>query len=337
MAIGGSAGSIEPLLELVQGLPESLAAAVLVVIHGGRGGHALPRILERAAALPVEEARDGQPVRVGQIYVPPADHHLLLADDHVSVTHGPEVNRTRPAIDPLFQSVAAHAGPLGVGVVLSGALDDGAAGLAAIHRAGGLAVVQDPDESAFPSMPGAALDLVPGARRVVRAGLAAAVVDAVEAAPRAQWSPSADDLKREVAALEIPLHPADPAQLGAPAVFGCPDCGGTLWELVGDAELRFRCRVGHGYTARSLLDAQSGNIERGLWIAIRALEEQAALAWRLARRAQASGDESACARFERQAISAENHAAAIRGILREEPGAIDAGTPTGTRGVAQAD
>ena len=158
IVVGASAGGVETLSRLVSDLPEDLPAAVFVVLHvGPHWTTALPRILARQTKLPLDHARDGEPIEPGRVYVARPDHHLLVERGVVRVTAGPKEDGHRPSIDALFRSAAAGFGPRVVGVVLSGTLDDGTAGLRAIHERGGLAVVQDPDDALFPGMPESAL------------------------------------------------------------------------------------------------------------------------------------------------------------------------------------
>jgi two-component system chemotaxis response regulator CheB len=167
VVIGASAGGVEALGTFVSGLPAELPAAVFVVLHVLPGGaSALPRILARRSRLPVAAATDGEPIERGRIYVAPPDHHLLVDADRVQLTRGPLEKGHRPAVDPLFRSAAqAHGGRV-IAAVLSGALDDGAAGLRTVAEAGGATLVQDPAEALYPSMPQSALRKVPGTRVV---------------------------------------------------------------------------------------------------------------------------------------------------------------------------
>ena len=154
IAVGASAGGVEALIDLVRDLPEDLPAAIFVVLHvAATETSALPRILARHSPLPVKHAVDGEPIVLGQIYVAPPDRHLLVHEDHVRVVRGPRENNHRPAVDPLFRSAALAYGPRVVGVVLSGSLDDGAAGLQAISLAGGIGIVQDPEDALYRGMP----------------------------------------------------------------------------------------------------------------------------------------------------------------------------------------
>ncbi len=273
IVVGASAGGIEALTALLSRLPEDLDAAVLVVVHmPAQGGPALRQILGRAARLPVGLAADNEPLRSGRVYVSVGDFHLLVGAGRVYVRQGPRENGYRPAIDPLFRSAAVYYGPRVIGVVLSGNLSDGTAGLLAIRRQGGLAVVQDPDDAVYDSMPNSAIEEA-GADHVVPAEqmgelLARLVAEEIEVA-----DPTAD----RVLTTEVRLMEAgDPGEVhpGRPSPWPCPDCNGVLWEVEDGPVLRFRCRVGHAWSAESLLAQQADGVEGALWMALRALEDR---------------------------------------------------------------
>ena len=161
IVVGASTGGVEALSTLVAGLPEDFPAAVFSVIHfPPQARSVLPRILSKAGLLPAKHAVDGEPIRSGQIFVARPDYHLMLEWERVRVVHGPRENRCRPAVDPLFRSAARAYGPRVIGVVLTGALDDGTAGLLAVKSQGGVAVVQDPEDALVPGMPSSALRYV---------------------------------------------------------------------------------------------------------------------------------------------------------------------------------
>lgn len=321
VTIGASAGGLEPLLEICRSLPATLDAAVLVVMHVSSSGPSrLPHLLGARSPLPAAHAQNGESLRPGAIRVAPPDHHLLVDDGAtLRVVRGPRENRTRPAVDPLFRSAALAFGPRVIGVVLSGTLDDGAAGLATIRAAGGVAVVQDPEEAMYPGMPSAAIR-VAGADHCVPAGrIGPTIVELVAAPDRRRFAgthavdPGARHDDR-IARLELSaVH--DQQRPGRPSAFGCPDCGGALWEIDASGPLRFRCRVGHSYGVDALLDGQRTSVEHGLWNALRALEEQASLAERLADRAREDGDALVAEGFAGQARAAHEQAESIRGLI----------------------
>jgi two-component system chemotaxis response regulator CheB len=289
IVMGVSAGGVEALRVALRGLPSDLPAAVFVVMHvSPRGPGRLATVLSRGASLPVEEVADGEGIRHGRVVIAPPDMHLMLERHRIRVMRGPKQNRTRPAIDPLFRSAAVAFGPRVIGVVLTGNLDDGTAGLQAIKSRGGLAIVQDPDDAEFPGMPQSAVDHVAVDARLplfaIPAALARMTTEEVELPPPTPRP----DLEIEARSDAGAGHMEDMETIGTPSVFSCPECRGTLWE-VGAAELaRFRCRVGHAYTAESLVAQQDDALEDALWAALRALEEHATLARRMAERFRAS-------------------------------------------------
>lgn len=310
IAVGASAGGVEALRALVAGLPPAYPGVVLVVLHMPRDApSSLAAILDRSGPLPAGAAVDGDRLRFGRIVVASSDRHLLVVDGRLRLSRGPAENGHRPAIDPLFRSVARAYGPRAVGVLLSGARDDGAEGLASIAQCGGTTVVQDPADALYPSMPRAALrrltpDHVEPAAKI--GGLLAGIT--ALGSPR-QPVPDADPvLDAEVAMAELAPVTADELA-GLPAGYGCPSCGGALFEF-GEVP-RFRCRVGHAWSARALLAEQAVAVEGALWMALRALEEKASLSRRMAE-ARPGGHS---ARFRQTAADAEAAGTAIRDLI----------------------
>lgn len=321
IVIGASAGGIEAVRQLIGELPPDLEAAVLVVLHtSGRGGSLLPQILGRATRLEASHPRDGERIRHGQIYIAPPDFHMLVEDGHMRVLQGPRENLHRPAIDPLFRSAAVHAGRRTIGVVLTGLLDDGTSGLMVVKAHGGAAIVQDPETAMFSAMPKNALEQVPEATVLPLERIAAELMRLVkEALPEEEKDPPAPGtteaketrfLEREMPQISNGERP------GEPSVFACPDCGGVLWELEENGFLRFRCRVGHAFTARHLRAEQRHAVETALWSALRALEESAALYHRLADKAAVLRPSTA-SRFRERAQNTEENARVLREFLVE--------------------
>ncbi|MEA2639736.1 MAG: two-component system, chemotaxis family, protein-glutamate methylesterase/glutaminase [Chloroflexota bacterium] len=323
VVIGASAGGVEAMRQVVHGLPADLDAAVFVVMHmGASSSSALAHILARNGPLPARQATDGEPIVGGQIYVARPDFHLLIDDGHVCLSHGPRENSYRPAVDALFRSAAEARASHVIGVVLSGALDDGSAGLLQIKRSGGVAMVQDPADALFPSMPQNALDLVD-------VDYTLSATDLGPLIGRLVAVPVAGRGVRGAVAELVPSTPVTPTQevamargelpgqaLPGPASgFTCPECGGALWEFDEGNGFRFRCQVGHGYAAESLFKEQGGTLEAALWTALRAIQQRALLARRLAGRASGLGHKGAEARFEEQARELDEQAETIRRVL----------------------
>jgi two-component system chemotaxis response regulator CheB len=180
IVIGASAGGVEALKTVVSGLPADLAAAVLVILHVPTDGRSeLPAILARTSRLPVAHARVDGPLTIGTITVAPPDRHLTLRGDVIHLSRGPRVHGHRPAIDPLFQTAAREGGRRVIGVILSGALNDGAAGMRDIKDSGGLTVVQDPDDALHAGMPRSVLEQIDVDRVLPATSIAAALVELV--------------------------------------------------------------------------------------------------------------------------------------------------------------
>lgn len=315
VVVGGSAGSLEPLKTLLSRLPKDLPAALLVVVHIPNDGRSvLPEILASAGALPAGHPSDGEPIEPGRVYVAPSDHHMLVEDEHIKVTRGPRENRHRPAIDPLFRTAARSYGRRVVGVILSGLLDDGAAGLMAVRMRGGLAVVQDPAEAIYPEMPARAIQYS-GADCILKVNDIANLIVSLSRKKAPEESTIAregmpEESKRDKADLEA--SPAEEKE-GTPSTFACPECHGVLWEVREGELLRFRCRVGHAYTADALRLAMSEATEDALWASMRSLEEKAALLRRMAPR---SAPRLANA-YKEDAEACDRHVESIRAILIE--------------------
>ena len=277
VVIGTSAGGIDALRTLAAALPNGFPAPICVVMHTGPDSPGvLPGILSRAGPLRAERARDGLPLRPGTIYVAPPDFHLLLEPGVLRVTKGPKENGFRPAVDPLFRSAAQVYGPACIGVVLSGSLDDGTDGLWAIKKLGGVAIVQDPEDALFPSMPASArthvaVDHVAPIREMGRLLSAITAGDLTSAVPATHMPLELEvevRIAKEVNAMDAGLR-----GVAEPSAFACPDCHGVLLQLEENGRRRFRCHTGHAYTAESLLAAISSEIEGSLWAAVRALDE----------------------------------------------------------------
>lgn len=318
VVVGASAGGVEALRALVRGLPADFPAAVVVVLHLPSGGTSgLAAILGRSGPLPAVQATDGTPLQPGRVHVAPPDHHLLVRDGQLRLSHGPTESGHRPAVDALFRSAARSRGPRVVGVVLSGVLDDGSAGLVAIASRGGATVVQDPGDALYDGMPRAAMRLVQ-VDHVVPADdlgkvLAERVGDLVDPARSPELSPleqvEADIAERGDAGLSNKV-----GRMGAESGLSCPDCQGSLVRLA-DAPSRYRCRVGHAWTEDALLSEQSVTLERALWAALRMLEERGALARRLAAAAGDRVDPVMARRYGESVRESEASAAVLRRVL----------------------
>lgn len=282
VAVGASAGGVEALTNFAAGLPPDLPYAVVVVLHMPAGAPSvLARIVGRSGPLRTVTAVDGVPLEAGTIYVSVPNRHLLVQDDQVVLSEGPTENGHRPAINALFRSVALAYGQRAVGVLLSGVLDDGVLGLAAIAARGGSTVAQSPSDALFPGMPQNAID----------AGLAHNTVPAGEVGgllkhladrdleERDMEPDSRMELENRIAMARRFSTGFNTEELGQPSGYTCPDCNGSL---IGVSDGNYRCEVGHAWTSDALLRARDQEVEDALWIAVRSLQEKARLSRRLA-------------------------------------------------------
>lgn len=276
VVVGASAGGLDALRRLVAQLPGGFAAPIFVVQHlaPSSSTEAILMALNRAGHLPCAEARDGAGFSNGHLYVAPPDHHLMIVSGKMRVTRGARENRSRPAIDPLFRSAAVAYRSRVIGVVLTGYLDDGTAGMTAIKRCGGVCVVQDPDDAAYPDMPRSVLGQVKADHVVPLAEMGSLLVRLLERPRRAQRKIPRDiAIEARIAERVLSDLPSVEA-VGEPVPFNCPGCGGVLWEVSRGKLLRYRCHTGHAYTSAVLLAEQAARIEETLWTALRMFEER---------------------------------------------------------------
>ena len=329
IVIGASAGGVKALVEIVSQLPADLPAAVFIVLHIPPDFPSLlPAILGRESNLVVAHAKNGEEITSGHVYVATPDHHLLIEKSHVKLVHGPRENLHRPSIDALFRSAARWAGPRVIGVVLSGARDDGTAGMRQIKLCGGMTIVQDPLEAQFPSMPQSVIQDIRVDHSLALREIAP-MLDMLsrQPAPEEGVYPLPDEVMIEARITEQELDAdkllASIEKIGKVSRLTCPDCNGTLWEINDPQIHRYRCHAGHAHTADSLSDGQSQMIEAALWSAVRALEEQMMLARRIAERARQTKNSWAERTFEKRAQEAAARSSRIRQLLLgEEKGDI---------------
>lgn len=314
IVVGAAEGGLEALDALIGQLPADLAASMFIVQHMAphNSGEALARRLSRHKAFHAFLATDGERFTRGRIYIAPPDTHLLLKSDKILVRKGARENLSRPAVDPLFRSAAVAYGPRVIGVVLTGMLDDGAAGLIAIKRCAGVTVVQDPKDAAYSSMPQNALDKLDVDHCAPIAGMGDLLATLV-AKPQGKPRRIPRDIRTEAEIAERVL--SDVAQvegLGTQVPYNCPNCGGVLWEMEIPEAKRYRCHTGHSFTAQTLLAGQSEKIEEMLWISLRMFEERKnllkSMGLTMAGRSQKSAN-------RQQVLETQGHIERIRAML----------------------
>jgi len=317
VVIGTSAGGLEALDTLVSQLPTDLPTPIFIVQHMApeNTGIALIHRLGRHKAFHCSLATNGEEFQAGRIYIGPADHHLLIKKDHVLVTKGARENRYRPGIDPLFRSAAATHGPGVTAVLLTGVLDDGTAGLMAVKKCGGITIVQDPKEAAYPEMPQSALNNANVDHCAPISEIAELLEKYANRVP-GKRRPVPDAVRVEAEIAERVL--SDVAQvsgLGKQVPYNCPNCGGVLWEMTAAGLVRYRCHTGHSFTAKALLTSQTEKIEETLWVSLRMFEERKNLLNNLA-----TDEKFASMRksYREQANATQIHIERIRAMLLAE-------------------
>lgn len=316
IVIGASAGGFEALKKLVKDLPEDLPASIFVVWHIAPDvSGVLPQVLSRAGRLPATNAVDGEKIEPSRIYVAPPDHHLIIENSHMRVTKGPKENRFRPAVDPLFRSAAYAYGTRVIGVILSGALDDGTSGLWTIKYHGGVAIVQDPLDAEIPSMPRNAMREVEVDYVVPVSEMADLLVrlsnEKLAEAPEMAMEENKQTEFEIRAAIEDKTT-MDVMKFGSPSPFTCPDCHGVLFRLNDGNRPRFRCHTGHAFSPDSLLSTVTESIEESLWSAIRCIEESVLLLNHLGNHFAAGGQANLGAMYFKKALEAEERGNIVR-------------------------
>ena len=322
IVIGASAGGVGSLQRVVERLPATLPASIFVTLHVPEDVRSvLPRILQRAGNLPAVHAENGAAIEIGHIYIAPPGFHMTVERERVRVTRGAREHGHRPAIDPLFRSAALIFGPRVIGVVLSGQRDDGTLGLVEIKRAGGVAVVQDPDDTPFPSMPRSAIAHVNVDHILPADEIGRMLERLVMEGQSAEKRPSGREKIVQDELESLTRHEDEREKPGQPSPYSCPDCGGVLWELKDGELLRFRCRVGHAYNQETLLSAQARTVEEALWTSLRALEEQASIKRRIAERMRQQTHGAVADQLTRRAQQIEEQAEQVRALLMNGVGA----------------
>ena len=332
VVIGGSAGALEPLMAMLAELPPDLDMAYFVVIHfPANRTSILPSLLNRATRLKAGYAESGEEIMAGRVYVAPSDRHLVVDDGRVSVINGPKENASRPSIDVLFRSAAISAGPRVIGIVLSGSLDDGSAGLLSITKHGGRTIAQDPLDAMFGEMPQNAVISGKAQSVLPAAAIAGALCEIASERPPEHVTMSHDSNSQR----DRNGMPQD-EPFEKPSPFVCPECQGTLWQVRDDELERYRCRVGHAYSEQTLWEQKGESLEAALWAAQRALHEQADLSKRIAENARSRNNTKLAARYDDKRRAAEMAQKTVRDVLLhvrptedEDAGAADAPTAAG--------
>ena len=322
IVIGASEGGVEAIRLLASALPGEFPAAVFVVLHIGAHKSEFPAVLNSAGPLRASHAKNGERIHPGRIYVAPPDHHLLVEHRQMRLTRGPRENWARPAIDPLFRSAAQAYGSEVVGVILTGGLNDGTAGLLEIKQCGGTTIVQDPDDAMNPSMPRSALQHVVVDHRVTLSSLPGLLISIVtgqaSATPAKDMASMPFELRRRAMTADYTLDD--------PVAVTCPNCGGALRRIELDSLTQFRCHIGHVYTAEVMIAAQFAAMDTSLATAMRSLSERGELCRQMAEKAQSAERADLAAQWTAAMQEAKERATMMRELLEKEwthPGNIE--------------
>jgi two-component system chemotaxis response regulator CheB len=329
VVIGASGGGVAAIEAVLAALPPAFPAPILVVLHlSPTRKSLLPEVLTHAGPLRAAAAVDGEPLRPGRIYIASPDHHLMAGRDRVCITRGPKENHFRPSIDVLFRSAAYYYGSRAIGIVLSGGLTDGATGLYAIRRLGGVAVIQDPGEALYSSMPLAAMSRVDVDYALPVAEIGRLLTSLVEEPPRPEPIDAAHyrkDLKVDIdVAASESAYERGIMGSAEPSVYTCPECHGVLFRIKEGKADRFRCHTGHGFSSAALHAEQEAAAEASLWEALKTLQESGALLRELTERLGQAGDEDAARALREKADAVEERLRLLRelalahGGLRQE-------------------
>jgi len=317
IVIGASAGGVEALLKVIPQLPGDLKAVVFIVVHiPAQAQSLLAELLDTRSALHVKHAVHGEAIEYGTVFVAPPDHHMMVEHNRILLSKGPKENRVRPAIDPLFRTAVELYQRRVIAVLLTGTLDDGTAGLMAVHKFGGLRVVQDPDTAVYDQMPRNAIEKAGADVILPLDALPAFLIEAINKPiyKRGELMSDPNDTSTLIVQRDIEQQELG-SRNGMTSTYSCPDCGGILWEIDEAGLIRFRCHVGHAYSADNLYYAQDEVVEGALWSAVRSLTEKGILSRQLATRMREQGNTSSADRFEEKAASVEQHITVIRNML----------------------
>jgi len=317
VVVGCSAGGLTALTELISQLKQRMDASIFIVMHLSRRGIGdfLIHRLQQYTSLPCEIAKHDAPIKKGHVYIAPPNHHLVIKPDRMILGHGPEENRWRPSIDVLFRSAAVAFGNHAIGVIITGLLDDGTAGMVAIKKCGGICVVQDPNEAEYPEMPLSVLNQLEVDYCISLAEMGFTLQELTKnGLPKKVEVPP--ELVKEAMIAEKTATGIDQVNhLGEQTVYACPDCGGATWEIKRDGITRYRCHIGHSYSENDLLLKQASGLESTLWLALRMMEDRKNLLMKLAKDTKKRGAVNIGMTHEEKSKELQHHIDKLKEIL----------------------
>ncbi|MCW3117216.1 MAG: hypothetical protein JWM28_1298 [Chitinophagaceae bacterium] len=318
IVVGASAGGLSALKQLLGQFESDIPAAILVVLHISPviNEGFIPGTLQSSTSLKVLKAENNLFLETGCIYVAVPDAHLLVKENYLLLGFGPEENRWKPSIDVLFRSAAVAYGERCIGIILTGLLNDGTAGMDAIKRCGGVTIIQDPKQAEFPEMPLSVLENIHVDYCLTLDKMAPAVQKIFQKEVTTSTAPK--EILAEAAIIEkMQTGSYAVSQIGDPTVYACPDCGGILWEIKNGEFARYRCHIGHSYTEEDLLLKQTNAMHSTLWISLRIMEERKSLLEKIARQNRQKGYNRTSKEYELKAAQLEQHINKMKGILTD--------------------
>ena len=319
ITVGASAGGLNAVSELVAQLPEDLDAAVFVVLHlsnVGLGEFLITRLQKHTSFICLIP-KDGDEIEAGRIYLAPPNTHLLIRDGRAGLAHGPAENRWRPSIDVLFRSAAAHYGNRVIGIILTGYLNDGVAGMGAIKKGNGYCIVQDPNQAEYPDMPLSVLEEME-VNHCVPLGEMGSIIEEIVTNGRPEPAEIDAQVIKEARIAENTITSIDAvAELGEKSTFACPDCGGGLWNVNDSPTKSYRCHVGHVFTEKNLVVQQAQSLESTLWVALRMMEERRMLLKKIGENEKNKGFVRMAKGHLKQSEELEDHISKLKALLFE--------------------
>ena len=279
LVVGTSAGGLNALSHLVKQFDVEWGLSVLVVLHVSQqsGGDYIIHHLSSITSYTCKLADDDEPLKKNHIYIARPNKHLLISEDRIMHGSGPEENRWRPSIDVLFRSAAANTGANAIGIILSGLLNDGTAGMLALKKSGGVCIVQDPEDAEYPDMPKSVLSVLKADYCVPIKDMGK-VLNSVIHGPLRKKIKVPENIQIEARiSKNIATGFSDLKRIAKQSLFNCPDCSGGLWEMKDKKMIRYRCHIGHSYTQDDLMVKQNEKTEATLWVALRMMEERKTL------------------------------------------------------------
>ena len=318
IVIGASAGGLQAVTELMAQVTEEMDAAIFIVLHAPNLAYTdlVIQRLQKNSVFVCKMATHEETIKPKHLYLAVPDHHLLLKKGKMLLGRGPVENRWRPSIDVLFRSAAVAYDSRVIGVVLTGLLEDGAAGMQIVKQCGGTCIVQDPKEAEYPDMPQAVLRFVDVDYCTNLQHIAIVLQEKTKNGVEGHH-PVPESIKKEADIAErvaIGINEVESLD-GDISAFTCPDCGGALWELKEGAMVRYRCHTGHMYSQDELLESKRKHLENTFWVALRIMEERRSLLNKMAEEERSKGWVKSSGNKQKRADELETHIRRLKELL----------------------